>query len=208
MTATNLTIRDGQTVGTENGGGVAIDATGSLTLSESTVSGNSSNNEGGGIDVNGGTLTLENVTISGNSALDDGGGIRCTGVCGLTNVTVTDNSATDSGDGIREENGGIVDFLNTIVANNSGTDCSGSAVNFVSNGNNLSSDATCDFTITGDQQNTDPLLGPLQDNSGPTFTHELLAGSPAIEGGTNTGCPATDQRGVARPAKQRIDFAI
>ncbi len=66
--------------------------------------------------------------------------------------------------------------------------------------------ATCGFTSPGDLVNTDPLLGPLQDNGGSTFSHELLAGSPAIDAGTNTGSPATDQRGVARPINLTSDM--
>jgi hypothetical protein len=47
--------------------------------------------------------------------------------------------------------------------------------------------------------NTDPLLGPLQDNGGPTWTHALLPNSPAIDTGDNAQCPPTDQRNVPRP---------
>jgi hypothetical protein len=46
---------------------------------------------------------------------------------------------------------------------------------------------------------TDRRLGPLHDNGGPTFTHALLFGSPAIDAGDNSACPATDQRGFVRP---------
>ena len=207
MTASNLTIRNGDE---NDGGGIRIEKSGaSLILSSSTISGNHANKKGGGIFNKEGTLTLTNVTISGNTANERGGGLHCEqGDCTLTNVTVTGNSASIEGDGIREKGGATVTFLNTIVANNGGggDNCSGSATNFVSNGNNLSSDATCDFTASGDQQNTDPLLGPLQDNGGPTFTHDLLTGSTAIEGGTNTGCPATDQRGIARPVGTTCDI--
>jgi len=208
MTASNLTIRDGNAgVGTEDGGGVAIDATGSLNLFTSTVTGNSGD-DGGGIFNNGGTVTLENVTVSGNTTTDTGAGVHCqqNGPCTLTNVTVTGNDAASTGDGVMSEDGSDVTFLNTIVANNVGVDCVGPAIDFVSNGYNISSDATCDFTNTGDQENTDPLLGPLQNNGGPTDTHDLLVGSPAIEAGTNTGCPATDQRGTARPDGTTCDI--
>ncbi len=92
---------------------------------------------------------------------------------------------------------------NSSVAND---DCKGNASLLISNGYNLSSDATCDFTNTADLVNTDPLLGPLQDNGGPTFTHELLTGSPAIDAGTNSGCPATDQRGFTRPVGASCDI--
>ena len=57
----------------------------------------------------------------------------------------------------------------------------------------MDSDGTCGFTLTAD-----PLLGPLQDNGGPTLTHALSSSSPAIDSGDNTYCPSTDQRGVER----------
>src|SRR5206468_185277 len=60
-----------------------------------------------------------------------------------------------------------------------------------SQGNNLSTDNP-GFGATGDKPNTQPLIGPLQDNGGATFTHPLLPGSPAIDAGNNTGAPATD----------------
>ena len=209
VTASNLTISNGDVTG--DGGGIALDGTASLTLSDSTVSGNTSNDDGGGIYLvgAGGTVALTNVTLSGNTA-GVGGGLFCQGPCTLTNVTITDNTASSSGGGLRQRTGGgTITFLNTIVANNSApadVDCNGSAANLISNGYNISSDASCDFTNTGDQENTDPLLGPLQDNGGPTFTHELLTGSPAIDTGTNTGCPATDQRGTTRPIGGTCDI--
>jgi uncharacterized Zn-binding protein involved in type VI secretion len=69
-----------------------------------------------------------------------------------------------------------------------------------SQGHNLDSEKTCGFTSAGDQINIDPLLGDLQDNGGSTFTHALLAGSPAIDNGDNTGCPKTNQRDFTHPA--------
>jgi hypothetical protein len=68
-----------------------------------------------------------------------------------------------------------------------------------SQGNNISNDSTCSLTGPGDRNNIDPRLGPLANNGGQTDTHALLADSPAVDAGSNTGCPATDQRGVARP---------
>ena len=55
------------------------------------------------------------------------------------------------------------------------------------------------FSETGDLQSIDPVLGALADNGGPTLTHGLLPGSPAINAGDDADCPATDQRGAARP---------
>lgn len=66
-------------------------------------------------------------------------------------------------------------------------------------GNNIEDTDTCGFAASGDQPNTDPLLGPLADNGGETQTHILLPGSPAVDEETNTGCPSIDQRDVSRP---------
>jgi CSLREA domain-containing protein len=206
-TFSNLTIRNGNSAG--SGGGINLNTAASATLSASTLSGNTTAAEGGGIQNSGVTLVLTNVTVSGNTA-DRGGGLACTTPCTLTNVTVTANTASITGGGVYQRTGaGTITFLNTIVANNTSSgdaDCRGNPANFFSTGNNLSSDDTCDFTSPGDLENTDPLLGPLQDNGGPTFTHELLAGSPAIDAGTNTGCPAADQRGFPRPGGASCDI--
>ena len=75
------------------------------------------------------------------------------------------------------------------ITNNGGT--------VTSLGYNLSSDSGAGYlTGTGDQTNTNPMLGPLQDNGGPTFTHKLLTGSPAIDKGKNFSGSTTDQRGT------------
>lgn len=72
----------------------------------------------------------------------------------------------------------------------------------------MSSDATCAASLTGpgDLNNTNPLLGPLANNGGPTPTHALLAGSPAIDAAGGCPPPATDQRGVARPQGSACDI--
>ncbi len=98
---------------------------------------------------------------------------------------------------------GTVSALNTIVAKNiPGADCAGTITSL---GNNLSSDSSCQFVQASDLPNTDPLLGPLQNNGGPTVTHALLDASPARDAGTNAGCPANDQRGTARPTDSDAD---
>jgi hypothetical protein len=73
------------------------------------------------------------------------------------------------------------------------------AVAINSLGSSVYSDATC-FPIGSDLVVGDALLGPLDDNGGPTQTHALLPGSPAIDAGDNAFCPVTDQRGAARDA--------
>src|SRR5439155_22233245 len=72
-------------------------------------------------------------------------------------------------------------------------------------GHNLSSDGSCGLAGAGDLQKVDPKLGELADNGGPTQTHALLAGSPAIDAGDNASCPGTDQRGTARPVDGNSD---
>jgi hypothetical protein len=76
----------------------------------------------------------------------------------------------------------------------------------LSKGYNLSSDGSCNFNGRGDMNNINPMLGPLQNNGGPTQTQALLPGSPAIDAGNPSGCTdglghllKTDQRGMPRP---------
>ncbi|NNF68554.1 MAG: right-handed parallel beta-helix repeat-containing protein, partial [Acidimicrobiia bacterium] len=180
------------------GGGFHNDS-GITTITGSTFTGNSANTEdGGGILNRGGSadLTVTNSTLSGNSAVRNGGGISIENTTTLLNVTVTANSASNAGGGIRVQSG-TLNAKNTIVAGNTvGGNCSNAVF---SQGYNLEDTDTCSFNQTGDQTNATALLGPLQDNGGPTETHALLTGSDAIDAGTNTGAPATDQRGVPRP---------
>ena len=195
LTLTNSTV-SGNTA-PSNGGGIYNYST--LTLTNSTVSGNAAPTDGGGIYNFGGTLTLTNSTVSGNTATSSGGGIYNSShsytLATLTNSTITNNSAgSGSGGGIARagSTSNFVNLKNTIVANStSGGNCLGT---MASNGNNLDSDGTCGLAGPTDQTNTNPQLGPLADNGGPTQTHALLAGSPAIDAGNNAGCPATDQR--------------
>jgi hypothetical protein len=100
-------------------------------------------------------------------------------------------------------NAGTVSLKNTIVANSpSGGNCVGTITN---GGYNLDSDGSCGFgttnhSLSGTMDNPlNPQLGPLANNGGPTKTHALLAGSPAINKGVAVAGITTDQRGVARP---------
>jgi hypothetical protein len=100
-----------------------------------------------------------------------------------------------------------------LAAASSGGNCSLAQGAITSNGYNLSSDATCaaDFTQSGDLNNTDPHLGPLANNGGPTLTHLPESGSPAIDAipaGVN-GCGTSlinDQRGAPRPIHGKCDI--
>lgn len=128
----------------------------------------------------------------GSPGLGVGGIHAASGQCALTNCTV----ALNTGPGIRTAEHGGVTLLNTILAGNSGGN---GASEIVDLGHNLSSDLTCAFTNQGSLNRTDPKLGPLTDQGGPTPTMALLPGSPAIDGGTEAGSPVTDQRGLPRP---------
>lgn len=167
--------------GAGDGGGGSGSA--SLTIVNSTVSGNSAGTDCGGILNEGnysghGTLVMHGCTVSGNSAGGVAGGIW--------------NKGEFSGNATLE-------IGNTILNASASENILNSFATVISDGYNLSSDDGGGFlTATGDQINTDPLLGPLQDNGGPTFTHALLPGSPAIDQGTNFNAVAVDQRGLSR----------
>ncbi len=195
-----------------SGGGVFSSSPAVLT--NVTVSGNIVKADSGGIHSQH-AMTLTNVTVSGNTA-GWSGGVLHTHIYTMTviNATITDNQITGSGHGIT---GGVwayapVVFLNTIVADNENANCYGSTLNLISQGHNLEDANTCNFSAGTDFVDTDPLLRPLRDNGGPPLgqdqallTHALPAGSPAIDAGANAGCPATDQRGVARPVDGDLD---
>ena len=212
LTLTNVAVSGNSTTGGSGGG---IFNSGTLTVTSSTVSGNSAIGRGGGI-YNSGTLTLTNSTVSGNSTTgfdpqSTGGGIfnSGAGAVTVTNSTISGNSATFVGGGF--VNDGTASFGNTIIAGNSTLvmqlpDCWGDGPSatgtLVSRGHNLvqqTSDCPTEGDLTGNITGQDPLLGPLQDNGGPTFTHALLEDSPAIDAGDDSAAPATDQRGIGRP---------
>jgi len=196
LTLANCTV-SGNTA-TNNTGGIGNE--GILTLNNSTVSGNTATNNIGGIG-NIGTLTLDNSTVSGNTASGNGGGIgNYGGMVNISNSTLSGNTAGSGGGGIYNS-GGTVNIKNTILAGNTPNNCVGG---MTSQGYNLESGTDCGFAGTGDLQGAAANLGPLTDNGGPTWTHALLSGSPAIGHipyETN-GCGTTyttDQRGYSRP---------
>jgi hypothetical protein len=198
------------------GGGGGIEASGPLTIANSTINNNTTINAGGGIR-SFGPLTLTNSTVSGNFASfkggGSGGGVYCGGApVTITNSTISGNSCGTQfghGGGIYA-GGGSLEIENTILkAGSSGANLYGNSI--ISHGYNLSSDDGSGFlTATGDQINTDPILGPLQNNGGPTFTQALLPGSPAIDTGDPdfTPPPFYDQRGPGfdRVHNGRIDI--
>ena len=173
---------------------------------------------GGGL-YNSGSLsdsTITNTTISGNVATgpggDWGGGIYngSDGILTITSSTIAGNSAF-AGGGIYNPNSDSVRVKNTIIAGNTadtlGPDAYGTLIsdgfNLIQNPSDVTIGVGGGGTLTGNQTNIDPVLGPLQDNGGQTFTRALLSGSPAIEAG-NAGTLHTDQRGMARPVDSPV----
>jgi hypothetical protein len=211
LTIINTTISGNSA---EEGG--AICNGGTLMISNSTFSGNTARHRKGGGIRNYGTLMITNSTISGNRASGVGGGIHNGGLFGPSGTILVSNSTLsrniageDVGGGIYSDKKGTKAILqNSIIADNTGENCGGKGA-LTSNGYNLSGDDSCSFNGTGDLNNTDANLGPLQDNGGPTQTRALLSGSPAIDTGNPSGCTdgqghllTTDQRGARRPDKE------
>jgi hypothetical protein len=209
VTINNSALSNNSGRGTASGGlGGGIGNAGTVTVNKCTFTGNTVSGVfgagfGGGIG-NSGTATVNNSTLSGNSATAWGGGIGNEGNLRINNSTISGNKAGLQGGDIFNYSGFTATLQNSIVANSSsGGNCSGT---MTSKGYNLSSDNTCNFNGTGDMNQADPRLGPLQNNGGRTQTMALLPGSLAIDAGNPSGCSdglghllKTDQRGKPRP---------
>ena len=230
ITISDLTIRNGQNnfgggILNSNGGtltitnstvseniapfGGGIYNSGTLSIVNSTISDNMASSEGAGV-YNASTLMITNSTFSGNAAHGSGGGCINGGMLLITNSTLSGNSASDGGGGVF--NLGALHIGNTVPKRgDSGANITtGSGGTVTSLGYNVSSDDGSGFlTGPGDQINIDPLLGALQGNGGPTFTHSLMPGSPAVDAGDPnfTPPPFYDQRGSSfwRVRNGRID---
>jgi hypothetical protein len=158
-----------------------------------------------------GTVLIENTTISRNSSLHLGGGIMNHGRLVAMNSTIASNAASGTGPvrGGGIWNAGTVHSKNSIFAGNTAAQGPDFYGTLFSDGFNLiqnTNDCAIAGVSTGNLTGVDPLLGSLQDNGGPTWTHALLSGSPAIENGSNYGAPSTDQRGVPRPQGLNVDI--
>jgi CSLREA domain-containing protein len=205
-----LTVTNSRINSNEANDGAGMYNTGTLTINSSTVNFNEGQDQGVGI-WNGGALTLNNSTVSQNFVDGDeqnapsGGGIANSGALTLNNSTVTGNWIVGYSRGCEcwiGVGGGIYGSFtarNSIIAGNSSASASDCYGVMTAQAPNLLG-LTDGCTIVGAGVAVgDPLLAPLRDNGGPTPTHALLPGSPAIDAGDNATCLATDQRGVARP---------
>jgi hypothetical protein len=193
------------------GSGGGISNRGTLTVARSTISGNTADEGGGGGVSNSGTrtttalATITNSTVSGNEAETSGAGITTTnGSVVIRNSTVTKNTSEAPGGGLDiagSATGASVRVFSSIIAGNRTSDVSvgRNAGPVVSGGYNLvGTGDTAGFDKSGDRTGlTNPGLGPLADNGGPTQTHAVLNGSPALDKGD--GASVRDQRGKPRP---------
>src|SRR5437870_718980 len=190
-----------------DGGGLDDDGN-SLTVTDCTFSGNTAANDGGGLQNWKGTLSLRNSTFSSNTAGVGGGGLTIAGPAQVVNCTITANRVTGSaGGGLRNNNATATGkVFNTVVAGNyqgtsgttandiTGTLDAGSAFNLIGTGGS----GGLSNGVNGNRVGvSDPGLGTLADNGGPTQTIALLPGSPAIDHGGNAhvGTGEADPRG-------------
>ncbi|MFY9621540.1 MAG: choice-of-anchor Q domain-containing protein [Pyrinomonadaceae bacterium] len=193
LTLTNSTVASN---GASGGSGGGIFSNSSLTVTSSTASNNVASVGGGVYSV--GTASITNSTISTNNASSLGGGIDNAGPLTLNNVTIADNTATIQGGGLYNPGVGAATINNSILAANtspSGPDCI--CANLSGDYNLFSNTSHATVPGTHNVTNTGALLGPLANNGGPTKTHALLVGSPAIDAGNSA--QTTDQRSQPRP---------
>ncbi|MGD8813376.1 MAG: choice-of-anchor Q domain-containing protein [Anaerolineales bacterium] len=204
MTINTTTFRnngaDVEGVPGERGGGLYSLST--VTITQSTFSNNTATETGGAVE-NGSSarLAISNSTFSGNStALLGGSAILNSGeIIVMAYTTIAYNVGGTPGAALLS-GPDTIEIRNSIIANNTGGDCSYPATSSI-RWENLDSDGTCDgFTITDN-----PDLAPLADNGGPTLTHAIAPSSPARD--TAAGdCLTMDQRGEPRPHGPACDL--
>jgi Putative Ig domain len=194
-----------------SGGGLS-NVFGTTTIVNSTISGNAAGSYGGGIDNYAGRLTITNSTISGNTANEAGGGVSNSygfyyggAILTLNNSLIAGNQAAAAPE--IENNLGNFTAPNTVIANNFNL--------FGSNGNAGVAGFTPGPTDMVPGVSLANILGPLQNNGGPTQIHALVAGSPAIDAGNPGGCRdnqgtllLTEQRGFARHVDGNNDGTV
>jgi predicted outer membrane repeat protein len=207
---TDTLLAGNKVTGPMSQGGAIANNAGSILLNRVALTNNSAIGSGGGIYSIASTpptnMTLTNVTLSGNQSTNNGGGgiYQGNGNGTLNFVTAVGNTGIFGAGVYNDGNLGTLFLQNTLLSNNSGGNCDGVVS---SSGHNLSSDNNCGlFVQPGDKINTPALLGPLADNGGQTLTHLPLAGSPAINGGQCVVGVTVDQRGILRPVGAACDI--
>ena len=236
LTLKHLTIADAYTTGGAVGGGIFHCCSGTLTILNSTFTGNhvdwlgrgggiynhgrliifnstfldnGVSGAGGGIYNNNGEVIIANSTFSNNFAHSSGGGAIYNegGTLSITNSTFYGNRADFYASSIQNTASATAALTNTIVADNTGKNCRGGTI--VNGGHNLDDGTSCGWgSASGSLSNTNPLLGVL--TGSPAF-FPLLNGSPAIDAGDDTACAAPpvsnqSQNSVPRPQWTHCDI--
>ena len=212
----------GNTAETQSGGGLGVVHVYDIEIDASTVSGNTSSTRGGGVYQHGHpgvVMDITSSTFSGNTAGYRGGGVMVDGLDDLfvANTTITGNVATrgvGGGIDVGDDEYAAV-FEHVVISGNTAAD------DPEVNGSDLDNAILVSFSLIegfvapgvisdegGNVFGQDPLLGPLQDNGGPTLTHLLLTGSAAIDSGDPAFAapPSVDQRGLPRVVGTAIDM--
>jgi hypothetical protein len=210
----DVTIVDSTLISNQaDNGGAILNNGGTVRLERAAVRSNIAQNFGGGMYNLSDTVLITNTTLYDNQAERGGALHAANGVTTrILNATFHQNRA-NAGGAIWTEDGGVR-VKNTILSGsrdranaNDQLNCDGPSLQ--SDGHNLISDNSCILMpgATGDQFATAPNLAQfINENGGPTRTFLPLAGSPAIDQGDSTGCPAVDQRGATRPAGAACDI--
>ena len=208
----NFTLRDSLVDHNTAPLGGGIYSEGTLTVERSLIQANDAEGsigaDGGGVTVNGGTATLISSTLSDNSAQGSGGGLHVEGAGAVTlrNVTLADNtaSATPPGHAMYQQMGAIAATNTLITFTDAGACRLASTISWTA-GMVHGADTSCGAGGGNLTVGVNTLASFLIDNGGPTATHALMSGSPAIDAGA-APCPATDQRGVSRPQGPACDI--
>lgn len=221
--------------GSNNGGGLAVEGPGDVSVERSTIEGNTAANIGGGIAASAldfdAFVFIVDSTVAGNTALgSSGGGLFTLGANLVVNSTFSGNTAGRSsgaivgdteliyativGNGVVTEGGGTqldIGALSTyasVIAEGFGGSSSCLVSTVTSGGWNVDDDGSCDLGDATDQTVADVEVGPLADNGGPTRTHLPEPGSPLLDNVPVGSCDPTyvaDQRNVSRPQRPGCD---
>jgi hypothetical protein len=190
------------------GGGAMVNGAGTLTVTRDTFTGNTG--PGGGALDNDATMNVADSTFYNNTAGNNGGGaIVNFGAATISQSTLSGNTAPFGADVLNYTGFTMSISMSILVNGQGGGNCGGQAP-ITDAGYNIDSGSSCGFSAaTHSMINTQPQLGALASNGGPTQTMALPAGSPAVNAipATVTGCTgSTDQRGTARPQGAGCDI--
>ncbi len=186
----------------ESGGGLAAGGTAAevamLKVSASAILSNTARSQALGAALDHAAGDFTNVTISGHLS----GTLPAVWAGPASTLTLTQITLANNFAGIASLTGTVY-LKNSLLATNASGNCLGPITSL---GHNLDDDATCQLTASGDLTRIAPLLDVLGAYGGQTQTHRLQAASAARDAGDNAGCPAYDQRDIARPQNGLCDI--